>query len=338
MCAYGLQTDRADVCSAMKAIPARSARRLRATPDRSVSLVTGSILKTQALYAVVREGLPPYHSISVLTGSTGNGREHQEEAEFLGYDWVHNSQLFEMEILWNLPGYGPIPNSQPLPVTYRLYSPRRGSLDVATSVWSNKEGEVKAVEQPAFAIYDTANLVPAFERYFSSLQPAIEDWIFARIRQDEIASLTYTEVLRMRSAKGSRALDLAMRLQCLSVVSQGYGSVWNNIPGIRQYDYRSLGSSDYEAYDRKAYDRPLPGAITHQMDVAAVKYLRKLEKALVKELTTLIFKPKIKPWYELFLAFYVIFWNLKYIHHGAHDYIKSKNGTVSSHQHSRKHR
>jgi hypothetical protein len=65
------------------------------------------------------------------------------------------------------------------------------------------------------------------------------------------------------------------------------------------------------------------------MDVAAVKYLRKLEKLFVKELATLIFKPRIKPWYELFLAFYVIFWNLEYIHHGAQDYIKSKNGTVS---------
>lgn len=300
-------------------------------PDRSASLATESILKTQASYAVVREVTPVHQNMVILISSTGNGREHQDEAEFLGYDWVHDSQLFEMEILWNLPGYGPIPHSQPLHVTYRSYSPRRGSLDVATSVWSNKEGEVKAVEQPALAIYDTANLVPAFERYFSSLQPAIEEWIFARIQQDEIASLTYTEVLRMRNTKGSSALDLAMRLQCLSVVSQGYGSVWNNIPGIRQYDYRSLGSSDYEAYDRKAYDRPLPGAITHQMDVAAVKYLRKLEKALVKELTTLIFKPKIKPWYELFLAFYVIFWNLEYIHHGAHDYIKSKNGTVSRH-------
>jgi hypothetical protein len=261
---------------------------------------------------------------------SGSGREHQDEAEFLGYDWVHNSQLYEMEILWNLPGYGPIPNAPPIRVMFRLYSPRRGSLDVATSVWSNKEGEVKAVEQPAYAIYDTANLVPAFERYFSSLQPAIEQWIFARVQQDEIASLTYAEVIRMRNVKGSKALDLAMRLQCLSVVSQGYGSVWsNNIPGIREYDYRRLGSSDYEAYDRKTYDRPLPGAITHQMDVAAVKYLRKIEKAFVKELAALIFKPKIKPWYELFLTFYVIFWNLEYIHQGAHEYIKSKNGTVS---------
>jgi hypothetical protein len=246
------------------------------------------------------------------------------------YDWIHNSQLYEMEIMWNLPGYGQIPNAQPMRVTFRPYSPRRGSLDVAASVWTNKDGELKSIEQPAYAVYDTANLVPAFERYFSSLQPAIEAWIFTRISQDEVASLTYTEVLRMRSVSGSKALDLAMRLQCLSVVSQGYGSVWsNNIPGIREYDYRRLGSSDYEAYDRKAYDRPLPGAITHQMDVAAVKYLRKLEKAFVKELAALIFKPKIKPWYELFLAFYVVFWNLEYIHHGAHDYIKSKNGTVS---------
>ncbi|EUC48518.1 hypothetical protein COCMIDRAFT_23689 [Bipolaris oryzae ATCC 44560] len=262
-----------------------------------------------------------------------NGREHQEEAEFLGYDWVYNSQLYEMEIIWNLPGYGPIPNAQPLRIAFRPYSPKRGPLDVATSVWSNREGQVPTVEQPAYAVYDTANLVVAVERYFSSLQPAIEEWIFARISRDEIAYSTYQEVIRMRQVTGSRALDLAMRLQCLSVVSQGYGSVFSpNIPGIREYDYSRLGHSDYEAYDRGSCDRPLPGAITHQMDVAAVKYLRKLEKLFVKELAALIFKPKIKPWYELFLTFYVIFWNLEYIHHGAQDYIKSKNGTLLENQ------
>jgi hypothetical protein len=98
----------------------------------------------------------------------GNGREHQEEAEFLVYDWVHNSQLYKMELIWNLPGYGPIPNAQPMCVTFRPYSPRRGSLDVAASVWTNKDGELKTIEQPAYAIYDTADLVPAFERYGSS--------------------------------------------------------------------------------------------------------------------------------------------------------------------------
>ncbi|KAF2131003.1 hypothetical protein P153DRAFT_287202 [Dothidotthia symphoricarpi CBS 119687] len=262
-----------------------------------------------------------------------NGREHQEEAEFLGYDWIPGTQLYEMEVMWNLPGFGPISNAQPMRIVFRHYSPRRGSLDVAASVWSNTEGEVKAVEQPAYAIYDTANFVPAYERYFSTLQPAIEAWVFARIRQDEIASLTYQEVTRMRSLTGSKVLDLAMRLQCLSVVSQGYGTVWsNNIPGIQEYDYRRLGRSEYEAYDRNSCDRPLPGAITHQMDVAAVKYLKKLEKLFVKELAASIFKPRIKPWYELFLAFYVIFWNLEYVHYGAKGYIKSKNGTSIENQ------
>jgi hypothetical protein len=259
-----------------------------------------------------------------------NGREQQEEAEFLGYDWKPGSQLWEMDILWNLPGYGRIPNAQPLRVAFRPYSPRRGSLDTAASVWSTKEGDICAIEQPAYAIYDTANLVSAFERYFSSLQPAIEAWIFDRIQHDEIATYTYREVFRMRGVHGSRALALAMRLQCLSVVSQGYGTVWsNNIPGIQEYDYRHIGRSDYEAYDRNSSDRPLPGAVTHQMDVAAVKYLRKLEKLFVKELASLIFKPKIKPWYELFLTFYVIFWNLEYINKGAKGYMKSKNVTVS---------
>jgi hypothetical protein len=311
----------------------RSVRRSQATPGLFASHVTESISKTQVSYVGVSHCII---SRSFASDSlTGNGREHQEEAEFLCYDWIHNSQLYEMEIIWNLPGYGPIPNAQPLRIAFRPYCPKRGSLDVATSVWSNRDGQVPSVEQPAYAIYDTANLVLAYERYFSSLQPAIEEWIFARIRQDEVAYHTYQEVVRMRRVTGSKALDLAMRLQCLSVVSQGYGSVFSeNIPGIREYDYRRLGRSDYEAYDRNSCDRPLPGAITHQMDVAAVKYLRKLEKLFVKELVALIFRPKIKPWYELFLAFYVIFWNLEYIHHGAQDYIKSKNGTVSGRQSS----
>lgn len=328
VCISNMTQCKTNECSVTKEIRVKSVRRSQATPGPFASPVTGSISKTLVLYVVVS-----CCNICCLFAShnkTGNGREHQEEAEFLGYDWIHNSQLYEMEIIWNLPGYGPIPNAQPMRIAFRPYSPTRGTIDVATSVWSNRDGQVPSVEQPAYAIYDTANLVQAYERYFSSLQPAIEEWIFARIRQDEVAYHTYQEVVRMRRVNGSKVLDLAMRLQCLSVVSQGYGSVFSeNIPGIREYDYRRLGRSDYEAYDRNSCDRPLPGAITHQMDVAAVKYLRKLEKLFVKELVALIFRPRIKPWYELFLAFYVIFWNLEYIHHGAQDYIKSKNGTVS---------
>lgn len=271
--------------------------------------------------------------IPALNRATGNGRSNQEEGEFLAYDWIQGTQLYEMEIIWNLPGYGPISMGQPLRVTFRQYHPQRPLLDTASSVWSNTEGEVKVVEQPPYAIYDTASLLPAFERYFTSLQPVIEGWIFDRIRHDEIATLTYNEVMRVRrlSPAGPRnLLDLVMRIQCLSIVSQGYGTVWsNNIPGIQEYDYGKMGRSSYEVYDRNSRDRPLPGAINHQMDVAALKYMKKLERLCVKELSQQMFKSKIKPWYELFLALYVLFWNMEYIHRGATKYIMSKNGTVS---------
>jgi hypothetical protein len=263
----------------------------------------------------------------------GNGRSNQEEGEFLGYDWASGCQLYDMEIIWNLPGYGQITTSQPMRITFRQYHPQRPFLDITTNMWSNTEGQVKVVEQPPYAVYDTASLIPIFERYFTHLQPAIEQWIFDRVQHDEVALLTYNEVIRLRQSgpEGTRnLLDLVMRIQCLSVVSQGYGTVWsNNIPGIQVVDFGEMGRSDYEAYDRNSRDRPLPGAINHQMDVAALKYLKKLERLCVKELSAMMFKSKIKPWYGLFLALYVLFWNMEYIHRGANKYIMSKNGTVS---------
>jgi len=240
-----------------------------------------------------------------------------------------------MDINWNLPGAGPI-QAHPMRVLIRQYHPKGSLLDTATSVWSNTEGQVKVVQQPPYAIYDTASLLPAFERYFGNLQPAVEQWIFERIRHDQIASLTYREVMRVRSKRLSGArnlLDLAMKIQCLSIMSQGYGTVWsNNVPGIMEYDYGKMGRSSYEAYDRNSRDRPLPGAIHQQMDVAALKYLRKLEKQALKVLSSLTFKSRIRPWYELFLALYVVFWNMEYIRNSAEKYMLSKNGTVSIRQ------
>ncbi|KAK7183754.1 hypothetical protein PSPO01_10090 [Paraphaeosphaeria sporulosa] len=245
-----------------------------------------------------------------------NGRSNQDEGEFIGYEWLPNWNLLNMDIIWNLPGTGPI-QVQPMRITIGQYRPKRPFLDAATNEWSTNQGRV-VVEQPPYAVYDTHSL------------------IFSRVSHDEIALLTYQEVVRLRARlpPGSQnLLDLCMRIQCLSVVSQGYGTVWSNdVPGIQEYDYSKLGRSQYEAYDRSSRDRPLPGAINQQVDVAALKLLKKLETACHKLVNNKIFKPKIKPWYELFLALYVIFWNLEYIHRSAETYIQSKNGTtVESH-------
>jgi len=168
------------------------------------------------------------------------------------------------------------------------------------------------------------------EAYFTYNLTSVDQWIFGRNRHDAIAQLTYAEALRLRSlgGPGSELLSLALQLQYLSVISQGYGSICSNdIPGIKEYDFRALGHSVYEAYDRNSFDRPLPIAINHQMDVALVKYLKRLEEKCFKLLAKEIFKTGIRPWYELFLTLFVIFWNLEYIHHGAEQYIQSKYGT-----------
>ncbi|KAF1977848.1 hypothetical protein BU23DRAFT_577794 [Bimuria novae-zelandiae CBS 107.79] len=260
-----------------------------------------------------------------------NGRSNQEEGEFISYEWIQNWELISMDFVWNLPGTGPI-HIHPMRITIGQYRPQRPLLDATTNEWNTTEGRLITVEQPPYAVFDTQKLVPAFEGYFNTLQPAVEQWIFRRVSHDEIALLTYQEVMRMRSTRppGSKnLLDLCMRIQCLSIVSQGYGTVWSNdVPGIQEYDFSKMGRSQYEAYDRNSRDRPLPPAISQQIDVAALKLLKKLEAACNKLCASKIFTPKIKPWYELYLALYVIFWNMEYIHRSAATYMLSKNGTT----------
>jgi hypothetical protein len=66
------------------------------------------------------------------------------------------------------------------------------------------------------------------------------------------------------------------------------------------------------------------------MDVAFVKFLRRLKENIFKVLAKKIFKAGLKLWYELFVALFVLLWNLEYIHSGAEHYIKAKRGPVSS--------
>jgi hypothetical protein len=269
-----------------------------------------------------------------LTRGLGHARSNQEEAEFCMYEWEPETQVYMMDIIWNLPGYGPISREAPaMHIGFRQYRPNRLLLDDTVSVWKNNEGNIQTVEQPPYAIFDTAAVKSTVERYFTGMLPNIEAWIFNRVRPDPIASLTYQEAARIRAMKprgNKNLIDLAMRMQCLSVVSQGYGTILNeDIPGIREYDYKIMGRSTYEAYDRTSLDRPLTHAMNHQMDVAALKYLNKLEKLFMKELWTHISKSKIKPWYEIYLALYVLLWNMEYIHRSAREYLEAKSGTVS---------
>ncbi|KAK0647231.1 hypothetical protein DIS24_g7934 [Lasiodiplodia hormozganensis] len=51
------------------------------------------------------------------------------------------------------------------------------------------------------------------------------------------------------------------------------------------------------------------------------------EQRLVKEFKKAIFRKNPKPWYEIFLAYFVIMWHLNYIHGQAVGFMKSQEQT-----------
>ncbi|KAF2712040.1 hypothetical protein K504DRAFT_371861 [Pleomassaria siparia CBS 279.74] len=265
-----------------------------------------------------------------MLGRHCNGRFRQDEVEFLPYSFV-GSTRYKMLVTWVLPGFGRIPSPHAVSLTVRQYL--HEDCDTTASIWRTSDGKIRRIEQPAYAVEDTVGLMALFQQYFLDIEPEIENLLFHRIQYDDIATLTYREVFRIRS-KGSKLLRLVMQFQCTSILGQGYGEVLSNdIPGINEYNFQEMGLSAYAAYNRDSWARPLPVPITHQIDVALIKGgVMKLEKEIIKEMSSLIFKPKIKPWYELFLAFFVLFSNLHYIHSGAQDYISSKQGTSTEHQ------
>ncbi|KAF2005267.1 hypothetical protein P154DRAFT_560177 [Amniculicola lignicola CBS 123094] len=257
-----------------------------------------------------------------------NGKFVQRQADFLPYTWVNGSNLSEMDIMWNLPGHGPISRGNPIRIIYRKYYPEAADIDTTVSVWTSTGGR-QEVKQAPYAAYDTKRLQADVEMFFKENSGPIEGYVMQRIRENELAHLTYQEIWRLRQKpNGGALLDLAIKLQCLSVMSQGYGTVWSkDIPGIHEYDFAKAGISGYDAYDRGSRDQPLPAAITHQIDVVILKFLKKLEKECEAALANRIFNTKIKPWYELFLALFILLFNIGYIERGAEKYMMSKRNT-----------
>ncbi|KAK7177986.1 hypothetical protein PSPO01_15965 [Paraphaeosphaeria sporulosa] len=175
------------------------------------------------------------HLKDAILGRHCNAQFNQEECEFLDYKWVPNCALSAIDIIWNLPSAGPI-YIQPMRITTGIYCLEQPISDVA---------------QP-YSVYESSTLVSLIEEYSINLQPAVEQWIFEQIQHDQIAILTYQEVFRLRSSSPNDLLHLCMRIQCLSILSQGHGT-----------------TSSVE---------PLPRATGEQIEVALLKLLQKLEK------------------------------------------------------------
>ncbi|KAF2497452.1 hypothetical protein BU16DRAFT_314611 [Lophium mytilinum] len=265
-------------------------------------------------------------SVSLVRHS--NGRFNQVNVTYKNYRWINvDDRCLKMDIQWNLPGSIPIRGSR-IPVHFRNYlEDPSDDLNTTTYHWQ-VGGSPKKIKLPPYAIYDTGSLVNDVETFIADNQLEMESWIINRSHSDPLATITYEEAMRYRSNPGSSMIAMALQMQCGAIMSQGFGSAMNgDIDDIDNVDYRQFGECGYSAYDRNL-DRPIPQAMGHQLDVAILKYINKVQKDLLKEIRRKIFQPGIKPWYELFLTFFILLSNLEYIHDGALGYLKSKRRTM----------
>lgn len=256
-----------------------------------------------------------------------------------------------MEIIWNLPDStltmpstgrsthrilrtsGPLAGS----ITFqcREYEPEAFKDFNHTAYYWREGNAQRRIDLPPYAVQDINSLMIKLEQYLATNQRRIETWTveYTKCHGNWPAYTTYREAIRQRDQSSSILLDLALKLQCGAVASQGYGTVRSLNKGMQDVDYTTYGFFGYEAYNRKRVDRPLPAAINHQMDVAILKLLQRLEQELLKRLKKIIPKSDVKPWYELFLTFFVLLFNLEYIDGSSERYISSKRQTVSKMQH-----
>ncbi|KAF2740993.1 hypothetical protein EJ04DRAFT_112098 [Polyplosphaeria fusca] len=268
----------------------------------------------------------------VVLARHSNGRFNQWQADYRrDYDWSMN--YYDVDMLWNLPGVGPLSVRDGIfRLQIREYIPSQNE-DTTTYRWVNVAGQSVGFEQPPYAVYDTNGFEAAFRPWLAVLMPMIEQrGILDRVQNDDIALLTFREAMRMRTS--SNLLDSALKLLCLSLASQGYGTVFsNNVPGIHEVDHKSMGRTAYETYNRDSRDRPLPTAIAHTVDVGILRLLKIYQDHCLKAIGDKIFKVNNnKPWFELFIAMFVLLWNMEYVLNSAERYIGCKDRTVHGSQ------
>ncbi|KAJ8120054.1 hypothetical protein ONZ43_g3141 [Nemania bipapillata] len=125
----------------------------------------------------------------------------------------------------------------------------------------------------------------------------------------------------------STIIDLALRIRSGSYCSQGWGSITGpESLGINAVDFNEFGECGYAAYDR-GKDVPLPLSIDHQFDVALLLIIKKHQDKLVKTLSKMIKVKGQKPWYEIFLAVFVMLSNLEYVHTGSYTFYEALKQT-----------
>ncbi|KAK6503701.1 hypothetical protein TWF481_008705 [Arthrobotrys musiformis] len=259
-----------------------------------------------------------------------NGRFGQDKVAFLKYRWRDlDIPAIGMDLRWSLPGKTRV-NLPPLKVFAREYQPDPN--DATTTYYWQVNGQEILLKTKAHACPDDDELLRDVQQFLDQSQVEVQRWVMEQ-QTDPLALLTYKEAIRYRDRTGSNLIDLALRMQCGAILSQGWGTVVNGEMTDQETNaLREAGICDYDKYNR-FQNRPVTQAMGHQLDVAILKNIMLDQEKLIKQLKDLLFGPvKEKPWYQIFLAYSVLLLNLEFIHHGARTYIISKLKTALEYQ------
>lgn len=224
-----------------------------------------------------------------------------------------------IQIRWSLPG-----NIQAAIASFTVlctaFDPCPG--DITVEQWQ-VGGQVTTVELPPFACAEVNELAETILEMVESNRQVVEEQIL-QSTTDTLARRTFEEAYRYAWKYDSKMITLALRIRSTAVFSQGWGS----IVGAETLDTQEIEN----ASDGYCGTRPLPPALYHQIDVVFLELMESDEQALLKELKKAIFwrTPKDKPWYEIFLAYFVILWHLGFVHGEAVGFMRCQKQTVSS--------
>ena len=232
---------------------------------------------------------------------------------------------------WALPGGKKIFATQYFKLPVRRYSVNESYVDTDTTDyhWSSG-GEEKTIKVPPFACDDDKKVIAEIPSFLERSRREVEEWIAQNDRDDEIAQITYAEARRFSRDHGSDLIDKALALQCGTIISQGVGSVCTESLPLLLQDADCDDISKCVAYDGDdaGHERPLPFAVQHQIEVAILQYINRKQGELLKKMHQRFYQRNPKPWYEIFLAFYILLKNLEWIYSGALRYKRACEKTV----------
>ncbi|KAF3044824.1 hypothetical protein E8E12_010949 [Didymella heteroderae] len=192
-------------------------------------------------------------------------------------------------------------------------------FDLIHEEWS-VNGKLRNIVLPAYASSDTAELTKNLESFVEKCRPAMQKLMTDQI-SDELSLATFREAIRYASVKDSKLIKLALKVRTTALLSAGWGSlVGVETLGTQRVDGANAGYCG---------DIPTPVPLSHQFDVVFRNAMHKTEREVVKLLKAKIFHTKPRPWYEIFLTYFIMLTHLQFIHDQAVGFMRIRQQTKS---------